>query len=35
VKTGVFKWLWKVIAAAAAGVAALFKKIFSRNKQEA
>lgn len=33
VKTGAFKWLWKVIAAAAAGVAALFRKVFSRNKQ--
>jgi len=32
VKTGAFKWLWKVLAAGAAGVAALFKKLFSRNK---
>lgn len=32
VKTGAFKWLWKVIAAAAAGVAALAKKLFSRNR---
>jgi uncharacterized membrane-anchored protein len=30
VKTGAFKWLWKALVAAAAGVAALFKKIFSR-----
>ncbi|HEX6718167.1 MAG TPA: DUF2167 domain-containing protein [Pyrinomonadaceae bacterium] len=33
VKTGAFKWLWKAIVAAAAGVAALFKKIFSRSKE--
>jgi len=32
VKTGAFKWLWKVLAAGAAGVAALVKKLFSRNK---
>ena len=32
VKTGAFKWLWKVIVAGVAGIAALFKKIFSRNK---
>jgi len=32
VKTGAFKWLWKVIVAGAAGVAALFKKIFSRKE---
>jgi uncharacterized membrane-anchored protein len=32
VKTGAFKWLWKVIAAGAAGVAALAKKLFSRNR---
>lgn len=32
VKTGAFKWLWKVLVAGAAGVAALFKKLFSRNK---
>ena len=30
-KTGMFKWLWKLIAAGAAGVAALGKKLFSRN----
>jgi len=33
VKTGVFKWLWKAIVAGAAGIAALFRRIFSRNKQ--
>ena len=32
VKTGAFKWLWKLIVAGVAGIAALFKKIFSRNK---
>jgi len=32
VKTGAFKWLWKLIVAGVAGVAALFKKLFSRNK---
>ena len=32
VKTGAFKWLWKLIVAGAAGVAALAKKLFSRNK---
>jgi uncharacterized membrane-anchored protein len=32
VKTGAFKWLWKLIVAGAAGVAALFKRLFSRNK---
>jgi uncharacterized membrane-anchored protein len=32
VKTGAFKWLWKVLVAAAVGVASLVKKIFSRNK---
>ena len=31
-KTGMFKWLWKLIAAGAAGVAALGKKLFSRNR---
>ena len=31
-KTGAFKWLWKLIVAGAAGVAALAKKLFSRNK---
>jgi len=34
-KTGVFKWLWEVLAAGAAGIAALFKKLFSRNKNAA
>jgi len=32
VKTGAFKWLWKVIVAAVVGVAGLVKKLFSRNK---
>lgn len=32
VKTGAFKWLWKVLVAAGVGVAALIKKLFSRNK---
>jgi uncharacterized membrane-anchored protein len=32
VKTGAFKWLWKVLVAAAVGVAGLVKKLFSRNK---
>jgi uncharacterized membrane-anchored protein len=32
VKTGAFKWIWKLLVAGAAAVAALFKKIFSRNK---
>lgn len=32
VKTGAFKWLWKVLVAAAVGVSALVKKLFSRNK---
>jgi uncharacterized membrane-anchored protein len=31
-KTGAFKWLWKLIAAGAAGVAALARKLFSRNR---
>ena len=31
-KTGAFKWLWKLLAAGAAGVAALAKKLFSRNR---
>jgi len=31
-KTGVFKWLWKVLAAGAAGIAALVKKLFSRKQ---
>ena len=29
VKTGAFKWLWKVLVAAGIGVAALVKKLFS------
>jgi len=32
VKTGAFKWLWKLLVAGVAGIAALFKKLFSRNK---
>ena len=32
VKTGALKWLWKVLVAAAVGVSALVKKLFSRNK---
>jgi uncharacterized membrane-anchored protein len=32
VKTGAFKWIWKALVAGAAAVAALFKKLFSRNK---
>lgn len=32
VKTGAFKWIWKVLVAGAAGVAALAKKLFSRNR---
>jgi uncharacterized membrane-anchored protein len=32
VKTGAFKWLWKVLVAAAVGLSALVKKLFSRNK---
>jgi len=32
VKTGAFKWLWKVLVAAAAGVSALVKKVFSRKQ---
>jgi uncharacterized membrane-anchored protein len=31
-KSGLFKWLWKVLVAAAIGVGALFKKIFSRKQ---
>ena len=30
-KAGVFRWLWKVLVAGAAGAAALFRKIFRRN----
>ena len=32
VKTGALKWLWKVLVAAAVGLSALVKKLFSRNK---
>jgi len=32
VKTGAFKWLWKVLVAAAVGISGLIKKLFSRNK---
>jgi len=32
VKTSVFKWLWKVLVAAAVGLSALVKKLFSRNR---
>ena len=32
VKTGAFKWIWKALVAAAVGVSALIKKIFSRDK---
>jgi len=32
VKTGAFKWLWKVLVAAAVGLSTLVKKLFSRNK---
>jgi uncharacterized membrane-anchored protein len=32
VKTGAFKWIWKLLVAGAAGVAALLKKVFSRNR---
>ena len=32
VKTGAFKYLWKLIVAGVAGIAALAKKIFSRNR---
>lgn len=32
VKTGAFKWLWKVLVAAAVGISGLVKKLFSRNK---
>ena len=31
VKSGAFKWVWKVLVAGAVGVLALLKKIFSRN----
>ena len=32
VKTGAFKWIWKLLVAAGVGVAALAKKLFSRNR---
>jgi len=32
VKTGAFKWLWKVLVAAAVAISGLIKKLFSRNK---
>jgi uncharacterized membrane-anchored protein len=32
VKTGVFKWLWKVVVAAVVALSGLVKKLFSRNK---
>ena len=32
VKTGAFKWIWKALVAGFAALAALFKRIFSRNK---
>lgn len=32
VKTGAFKWLWKLLVAGGAGIAALFRKIFSRKQ---
>ncbi len=32
VKTGAFKWLWKVLVAAVVGISGLIKKLFSRNK---
>ena len=34
VKSGAFKWLWKVLVFAALGVAAFIKKIFSRRKAD-
>ena len=32
VKSGAFKWIWKALVAAAVGIGALVKKIFSREK---
>jgi uncharacterized membrane-anchored protein len=32
VKSGAFKWLWKIIVAAVVGLSALVKRLFSRNK---
>ena len=34
-KAGLFKWIWKGLVAAAVGLSALFKKIFSREKTNA
>jgi len=31
-KAGLFKWIWKGLVAAAVGIAALFKRLFSREK---
>lgn len=31
-KTGAFKWVWKAVVAGVAGIAALAKKLFSRNR---
>ena len=31
-KTGAFKWIWKAVVAGVAGIAALAKKLFSRNR---
>jgi uncharacterized membrane-anchored protein len=31
-KSGLFKWLWKIIVAAVVGVGALAKKIFGRKQ---
>lgn len=33
VKSGAFKWIWKVLVAAGIGAAALLKKLFSRNRE--
>ena len=35
VKTGALKWLWKALVAAAVGISALVKKLFSRNRSAA
>src|SRR5215510_540171 len=35
VKTGALKWLWKALVAAAVGISALVKKLFSRNRTAA
>jgi uncharacterized membrane-anchored protein len=34
VKSGLFKWLWKGIIALGIGISALFRKIFSRRKEQ-